>query len=164
MGELFSLAGQYQQVYDMLTDPDTDEQIIKDTLESIMGEIEVNASQLVPVIDKLDAEIEICEKQEAEWKARKIIRKNSLDRLKKMIVTVMDEIGAKELNAGDVTLKVQNAGGQLGIDFVEGVTVPERFTKLTIETDKSLVRKALDDGEKLDFAHFAPRGRVLKIK
>lgn len=164
MGELFSLAGQYQQVYDLMTDPDTDEQIVKDTLESIMGEIEVNASRLAPVLNRLDAEIDICKKQEADWKAKRQIRENSLARLKSLIVTVMDKIGAKEINAGDVTFKVQNAGGQLGIDFVEGVTVPERFTKLTIETDKGLVRKALDAGEELEFAHFTPRGRVLKIK
>lgn len=164
MNELFNLVGQYREVYDMLTDPEIDEQIVKDTLEGIMGEIEVNAAQLVPIINKLDMEIDTCKKQADEWTARKRIRENSLARLKQMIVTVMDAAGIKELAAGDVTFKTQNAGGQLAIDFVDGVTVPEKYTKLTIETDKALVRKALDAGEELDFAHFAPRGRILKIK
>lgn len=164
MNELFDLVGQYREVYDMLTDPEVDEQIVKDTLEGIIGEIEGNAAQLVPIINKLDMEIDTCKKQADEWMARKRIRENSLARLKQMIVTVMDATGIKELAAGDVTFKTQNAGGQLGIDFVDGVTVPEKFTKLTIETDKALVRKALDAGEELDFAHFAPRGRILKIK
>ena len=59
---------------------------------------------------------------------------------------------------------VQNVGGQLAIEYVDGVTVPERFTKITIETDNQLVRKALDAGEELDFARFAPRGRTLKVR
>lgn len=164
MNELFNLIGQYQQVYDYLTDPDTDEQVVNDTLEGLMGEIEVNASQLVPMLNRLDMEIEACKKQVSEWTARKKVRENAQVRLKNMIMVAMDALGVKELEAGDVKFKLQNVGGQLAIEYVDGVTVPEKYTKLTIETDNSLVRAALDAGEELSFAHFAPRGRTLKIK
>ena len=164
MSELFNLVGQYQQVYDMMTDPDIDQQIATDTLEGLMGEIEVNAAQFVPILERLDMEIDACKKHENEWNARRKARENAQKRLKGMIVAAMDGLGVKTLQAGDVTLNVQNAGGPLGIEYVDGVTVPEKYTKLTIETDNKLVREALDNGEKLPFAHFAPRGRVLKIK
>lgn len=164
MNELYNLVGQYQQVYDMLSDPEIDEQTVTDTLEAIKGEIEVNAAQVVTLMQRLEDEAAACKKHEDEWKARRKARENGRARLKDMVMAVMDAIGTKELDAGAVTFKLQNAGGQLAIEYVDGVTVPERFTKLTIETDGALVRKALDDGEKLDFAHFAPRGRVLKIK
>lgn len=164
MSELFNLVGQYQQAYDILTDPDIDEQIIKDTLEGLMGEIEVTAAQLVPIIDRLDMEIDACKKHADEWTARKKVRENSRKRIRDMIMAAMDALGVKEMEAGDVTFKVQNAGGQLAIEYVDGVTVPEKYTKLTIETDNKLVREALDAGEELPFAHFAPRGRTLKIK
>ena len=129
-----------------------------------MGEIEVTAAQLVPMMGKLDMEISACEKMEKEWTARKNVRKNLKKRLTSLIIASIDTLGVKELAAGDVTFKVQNAGGQLGIEYVDGVTVPEKYTKLTIETDNALVREALDRGEELPFAHFAPRSRVLKIK
>lgn len=164
MSELFSLVGQYQQVYDMITDPDVDEQIVKDTLEGLMGEIEGNAAQLVPILNRLDMEIDTCKKHAAEWTARKKVRENAHARLKGMIMAAMDALGITELQAGDVKFKVQNVGGQLAIEYVDGVTVPEKYTKLTIETDNALVRAALDKGEELDFAHFAPRGRTLRIK
>lgn len=164
MSTLFDLVGQYQQAYDILTDPENDEQIVKDTLEGLMGEIEVKAAQLVPFLNRLDMEIEACKKQADEWTQRKRVRENTRKRLKAMIIAAMDSLGQKELDAGDVSFKVQNAGGQLAIEYVDGVTVPEKYTKLTIETDNELVRKALDAGEELPFAHFAPRGKVLKIK
>lgn len=164
MQELFDLVGQYQQVYDMITDPDIDEQTVKDTLEGLTGEIEYHAAQLVPMLNKLDMEIDACKKQEAEWNARRKIRENARTRLKAMIMAAMDALGVKELDAGDVTFKTQNVGGQLAIEYVDGVTVPEKYTKITIETDNKLVREALDAGEELPFAHFAPRGRTLKIK
>lgn len=164
MSELFNLVGQYQQVYDLLTDPEVDQQVVQDTLEGLMGEIECNAAQLVPVMSRLDMEIEACKKQAAEWAARKKVRENALARIKAMIVTTMDALNKKSIQAGDVTLNVQNAGGPLSIKYVDGVTVPEKYTKLTIETDGELVRKALDAGEELPFAHFAPRARILRIK
>ena len=164
MNELFNLIGQYQQVYDYLTDPETDEQVVNDTLEGLMGEIEGNAAQLVPMLNRLDMEIEACKKHADDWATRKNVRENAQKRLKGMIIGAMDALGVKELDAGDVKFKVQNVGGQLGIEYVNGVKVPEKYTKLTIETDNSLVRAALDAGEELPFAHFAPRGRRLAIK
>lgn len=164
MNELFDLVGQYKQVYEMMTDPDIDEQTVNDTLESIMGEIEVNASNMVPILDRLDMEIDACKKHEQEWHARRKRREEWQKRFKAMIMSAMDELGKTKLQAGDVTFNLQNVGGQLAIEYVDGVTVPERFTKITIETDNQLVRKALDAGEKLDFARFAPRGRTLKVR
>ena len=164
MSELFNLVGQYQQVYDMITDPEIDPQVVTDTLEGLMGEIEYNAAQLVPMLNRLDMEIEACKKQAAEWAARKKVRENAQARIKSMIIAAMDGLNKKTIQAGDVTFNVHNAGGQLAIEYVDGVTVPEKYTKLTIETDNKLVREALDNGEKLPFAHFAPRGRVLAIK
>ena len=164
MSEIFKLIGQYNEVYDMMTDPEIDEQTVNDTLEAIMGEIEVSAAQLATIRDRLDMEIDTCKKHKDEWAAREKIRKNARDRLNGMIMAAMDGLGKKELEAGDVRFAIQNVGGQLAIEYVDGVTVPEKYTKLTIETDNQLVRKALDAGEELPFAHFAPRGRTLKLK
>lgn len=164
MNELFNIVGQYQQAYDILTDSDADEQIVHDTLEGLMGEIEVTAAQLVPMLERLDMEIDACKKHEQEWNARRKVRENGQKRLKAMIMSAMDVLGVTELEAGDVKFKIQKVGGKLAIEYVDGVTVPEKYTKLTIETDNELVRKALDAGEELPFAHFAPRGRTLRVK
>lgn len=164
MNELFNLVGQYNQVYEMLTDPDVDIQTVQDTLEAILGEIEANAAQIVPILERLDMEIDACKKHEAEWNKRRKVRENNYKWLKAQIIGAMDAIGQKTIQAGDVTFNIQNVGGKQAIEYVDGVTVPEKYTKLTIETDNDLVRKALDAGEELNFAHFAPRGRTLRIK
>ena len=165
MSELFNLVGQYREVYEMLTDPEIDEQTVIDTLEGLTGEIEIHAEGfLVPALQRLDMEIDTCKKQKDEWAAAEKVRRNRRDRLKEMIKVAMMAIDKTEISAGDVTFKLQNAGGQLPLIVDENATVPERFTKITIENDNSLIRKALEDGEELDFAHFGERGKVLKIK
>lgn len=164
MNELFSLVGEYKEVYDMLTDPEMDEEVVEDTLEGIMGEIEVKAEGFVSIINRIDMEIDACKKQKEEWAAAEKVRKNRKAKFIDIIKTTMVMLDKKEIQAGDVTLKLQNAGGQLPLKIDENAVVPERFTKITIENDNELIRKALNDGEKLDFAHFGERGKILKIK
>jgi len=165
LDSLFGLVGEYKELYAMLTDADeNDQQIVEDTLEGVTGAIEVKAQGYVAVMNQLDMEIEACKKQKAEWDARLKIRQNAKDRLKKRLIDGMTMLGKNELQAGDVTLKVSNAGGVLPLVFDESKTVPERFTKITIETDNKLVRDALDAGEELDFVHYGERGKVLKVK
>ena len=148
----------------MLTDPEIDEEVVKDTLEGLMGEIEIHSEGFVTMIHRLDMELDVCKKNKDEWAAAEKVRKNGKTRIMDMIKYAMTSLGITELKAGDETIKIQNAGGQLPVIVDENATVPERFTKLTIENDNALIRKALEDGEKLDFAHFGERSKVLKIK
>lgn len=164
MNELFKVVGQYMQVYDMLTDPDIDDEVVNDTLEGLMGEIEVHAAGLVPVMERLDMEIDACKKHKEEWANAEKVRKARKDRLKEMIRNAMVALDKNEIQAGDITFKIQNAGGKLPLIVDENATVPERFTKITIENDNDLIRKALESGEELDFARFGERSKILKIK
>ena len=164
MNEIFNLVGEYKEVYDMLTDPEMDEETVNGTLEAIMGEIEVKAAGLIPIFDRLDMEIDACKKHKEEWAQAEKVRKNRRDRLWNMVKDAIVALGKDDLEAGDVTLHIQNAGGQLPLIVDDNATVPERFTKLTIENDNTLIRKALDNGEKLDFARFGERSKVMKMK
>ncbi len=164
MNELFSLTNQYKEVYEMLTDPEVDDEVVNDTLEGLMGEIEVHAASFVPMLERLDMEIDACKKNRDEWSNALNVRKNRKERFSNMIKTAMTSLGITEIDAGDVKFKLQNAGGQLPLIVDENATVPERFTKLTIENDNALIRKALENGEKLDFARFGERSKTLKIK
>lgn len=162
---LFGLVGEYRELYEMLIDADESEkEVIEDTLEAVTGAIEVKGAGYVSVLNQLDMEIEACKKQKAEWDARLKARENAQKRLKQHLLDGLLLIGKNEIKAGDVTIKVQNAGGKLPIVFDSEKKVPEKFTKITIETDNNLVRAALEAGEKLDFAHFGERTKILKIR
>ena len=161
---LFDLTGEYMRAMEVLTDPDIEEEVVADTLEGIMGAIEVKSEGYVAIINRLDMELEACKKQEAEWKARKQIRENAIKRLKKALCETMTALDKTEIAAGAVTIKLANNGGQVPIIYDEEKEVPDRFKKIIYETDGGLVRKALEAGEILDFAHFGERGKHIKIK
>ena len=162
MNELFNLVGQIKEVYEMMTDPDIDEQVVNDTLEGLMGELSVHAAGIVQLRDRLDMEMEACKKQKDEWAVAEKIRKNRKARLDELVKVTMAQLGVDEIEAGDVLLTLKNAGGKLPL-IIDG-TVPEKYTKITIENDNELIRKALDAGEELDFAHYGPRSKSIKTK
>lgn len=161
---LFDLTGEYLQALDVLTDPEIDEQVVSDTLEGLLGAIEVKSEGYIAVLNRLDMELTACKKHEQEWKARKQIRENAIKRLKKALTDTMVAIDKTEIAAGDVKIKLVNNGGLLPLIVDEDAEIPDRFKKIIYETDNSLIRKALDSGEDLPFARYGERGKGIRIK
>ena len=42
--------------------------------------------------------------------------------------------------------------------------LPQEFQKVTIEANNEAIRKALDEGQELEFAQYGERGESLRIK
>lgn len=161
---LFDLTGEYLQALDVLTDPEIDEQVVSDTLEGLLGAIEVKSEGYIAVLNRLDMELTACKKHEQEWKVRKQIRENAIKRLKKALTDTMVAIDKTEIAAGDVKIKLVNNGGLLPLIVDEDAEIPDRFKKIIYETDNTLIRKALDSGEELPFARYGERGKGIRIK
>ena len=160
MATIQSLTGDYLMLLEAAKDAD-DEQAFKDTLEGIQGEIGVK-------IDGYAAVMKSLEYKEGLYRDEAKRLKNAADRYKKRretmmarIKAAMEEMGVTEIEGEYNKAKIVNNGGVLPLK-VDG-DVPESFTKITIEPDNDLIRKALDEGQQLDFAHFEERGTHLKI-
>lgn len=173
MATLYELTTDFKRLYDMASDPEIDPEVLMDTLAGLEGDLEVKAESYVYVIKDLEAAEKVFKAKKqafldaaAEWDAKaKACANNSTkvkDRMKEaMVATGHDDKDG--LQAGDFTLKVVGCGGKQALT-VDKDTVPERFLKIVYEVDNDLIRKALEDGEVLDFAHLEPRGTRLSIK
>lgn len=63
--------------------------------------------------------------------------------------------------------RFRRTGGKAPLIINEGVlalSVPERFQLVDFDFDKAEIRKALEDGEELDFARLGERGESLRLK
>lgn len=161
MGTLYDLTGEFISLYELATSED-DEQAFLDTLEALQGELEIKASGYVKVIKSLEMEADECAKVLEAFKRKKEMRVNNAKRMKDALINAMDAAGVDQLPAGYYTLKIAKNGGLQPLK-IDG-EVPDNFTKIKIEPDNDLIRKALNDGEELEFAHLEPRGRHLNIK
>ena len=163
MGTLFNLVGEFETLYALATSEDSeDEQIFQDTLEALRGELEVKAGGYVHVIKQLEMESNECDKVIESFRQKKNTRANNIKRMKDALINAMDAAGVDSIPAGEYTLKIAKNGGLQPLK-IDG-EVPDNFKKVIYEDDKDLIRKALNDGEELSFAHLEERGRHLNIK
>ena len=164
MSNLFNIVGEFQQLYDMATsEEEQSEQVFIDTLDSLKGELTEKAAGYVAVMNRLDMEMKKAEEIEKRYKAIKESRKNAIQRMKDACMWACNELGVTEIDAGDMTIKVKNNGGQLPLIIEEGKEIPQNLCKVTIEPDKDKIREFLKDNS-ASWAHIEPRGRHLTIK
>ena len=162
MSTLFELTNEFSELYSMLTDPEADLQCVNDTLDAVKGEIEIKASGYVAVLQQMEMEQQKADELAKAFKAKADIRKNSIKRLKDAMKWAMLEMKTDKIDAGDFTIKLQKNGGKQPLQIIG--EVPDNFKRIIYEDDTELIRKHLEDGEKLDFAYLEERGSHVVIK
>ena len=165
MNTLYELTNDYKSLLDLAGSMDADElETFNDTLEAVLGEIEVKADGYAVVLAEIEGRINTVNREigrlEAIESALSNTRRRMIDRLK----TAMEDIGKKEIKTDLHRFKIVGNGGKQPLDINEGC-VPEEYTKTEIKQvpDKDKIRKALESGECLTFAHLEDRGTHLKI-
>lgn len=166
MGEsLFDLVGEYKELYAMLTDTDEDDkELVETSLETVQFEIEKKAEGYLAILERLDMEEAAAEKQKEYWTKVVNARKNGKKWMKQHIADAMMMMGVDEIQAGGKKFKLQPNGGVLPLQFVPNKEVPQNYMKITYEKDNDKIRKALESGEKLDFAYLGQRGKSVRVK
>ena len=165
MNTLYDLTQDYKNLLDLAGSMDADElETFNDTLEAVLGEIEVKADGYAVVLAEIEGRINTVNREigrlEAIESALSNTRRRMIDRLK----TAMEDIGKKEIKTDLHRFKIVGNGGKQPLDINEGC-VPEEYMKTEVKQvpDKDKIRKALESGECLTFAHLEDRGTHLKI-
>ena len=164
MSTLFEIVGDFQTLYAMATEPDTDPEAFEGSLEALTAELEVKGTGYVQVIKQLEMEQAQAEEISKKFKDKADVRKHNIERMKERLLVAMNTIGKDKIEAGDWTIKVQNNGGQAPI-VIDG-DVPDNMTKVVIEPDKTKIRDYLmeQEDQKCDWAHIGERGKHIVIK
>lgn len=165
MATLFEITNEFQALYEFATTAELgelDEQAYADTLNGLIGELEIKSAGYVAVINQLDMEQKKAEELAKAFKEKADVRKNNIKRLKDALKWAMINTGQKEITAGDFTIKLQNNGGKAPLKITGAV--PDNFKRIIYEDDTELIRKRLEEGEELDFAHLEERGKHIVIK
>ena len=162
MSTLFELTDEFQWLHEMAADPEVDPDVFSDTLEALTGELEVKGRGYVSVIKQLEMEAKQAKEISQQFADKQKVRENHIKQMKEALLYAMTKIGTDQIEAGEWTIKVQKNGG-LQPMVIDG-EVPENFKRITIDDDKEKIRKALESGEKLDFARLEERGKHISIK
>jgi len=161
MGTLFDITEDFRSLYELATDPECDEQVFLDTLEGLIGELEIKSCGYANVIKQLDMEAKQAKEVSQMFADKAKVRENHIKRMKEALKVAMETAGTDEIAAGTFTIKLQKNGGLQPLKITG--EVPENMTKVIVEPDTERIREYLKDNE-CEWAHLEERGKHVVIK
>ena len=161
MGTLFDITEDFRSLYELATDPECDEQVFQDTLDGLMGELEVKSCGYTQVIKQLDMEAKQAKEVSQMFADKAKVRENHIKRMKEALKMAMETAGTDQIAAGAFTIKLQKNGGLQPLKITG--EVPDNMTKVIVEPDADRIREFLKDNE-CEWAHLEERGKHIVIK
>ncbi|MBQ6578996.1 MAG: siphovirus Gp157 family protein [Bacteroidales bacterium] len=136
MASLYELTGQMRTLMDMASDPDVDEQVLADTMESLDFEIEEKADGYAKIIQSLKAQVEGLKGEIERLQSRKRTIENNIDGMKRNLEDSMRAIGKLKFKTDLFSFGIQK--NPMTVEIVG--EVPKKFL---IEQEPKVDKKAL---------------------
>lgn len=164
---LFELTGEYLNLLELAEDPDTDPEVLADTMEGISGEIEDKADSYAYVINTINGDIDVVDAEIKRLQARKKTLSNNAESIKKNLYAAMITLDMRKLKTAKHTFSIAKNGGKIPVVINEGVSakeIPEAYRTVKYDFNKDAIREALEKGAFIPFAELGERGESLRIK
>lgn len=142
---LYEMTVAANQLYDLLTSGEIDEQTFNDTLES-MG-TEEKLESYCKVIRQLEADAEMLATEKARIEKKKASVDNSINRMKKAVMEFMKAQGSTKSSAGTFTVALSTSKATKIID--ESKVPKKYFIKQEPKIDKKTILELLKSGAKI---------------
>ena len=162
---LYELTEQWDAVFNMMEDGETDEQVILDTLEAIEGEIEYKADNYARIIRNLQANVSALKAEEERLFQRRKSAENHIQRLKDTLQANLEFIGKTKFKTDLFSFSVAKNGGKQPLSITDNLDeIPGKYLiPQPPKVNNDAVRELLKDKE-VDWAHLEPYGRHLNIR
>lgn len=161
MQTLYEIAQDYLKLLEMAEE--VDEEVFKDTLEGIEGELEIKADNYAKVIVELENRADGLDKQIDRLTERKKAIKNNIGRIKETLQGAMIATGKTKFKTELFNFGIQKNPPKLVLDKgLEDIPMDYYIFQDPI-ADKEKIKQELKEGKELDFAHLE-QGESLRIR
>ena len=166
MATLYELTGQYQMLLALMEDPDTDPQIIENSLEAISGEIEVKADGYARVMAELEARKAAVKAEKDRLAALESSLGKNIDRMKESLKTSMIATGKTKFKTDLFSFSVVKNPPKVVIDDPD--LIPKYYLiQVDPKIDTAAIKDLLKNGDpnhELDGAAHLEQGESLRIR
>ena len=143
---LYEMTVAANQLYDLLTSGEIDEQTFNDTLQA-MG-TEEKLESYCKVIRQLEADAEMLKSEKERIENKKKTVDNSIGRMKKAVMEYMKASGSTKSTAGTFTVSLSTSKA---VNILDESKVPVRFlVEQAPKIDKSAIRQELMSGAEIE--------------
>jgi hypothetical protein len=162
---LYVLAGEYRAAAEQLQDMDLPEEAVRDTLESISGDLEAKSINVASFVRNLEASAEQIKEAESAMAARRKAIEKRAASVRQYLLDNMLACGIKEIACPYFKLNVRENPASVVIN--EPALIPVEYMTDPAPPppapDKKLIAQAIKDGFDVPGAHLT-RSKRLDIK
>lgn len=159
MATLYDISKQWLVFLEAYAAGEIPEEAVNDTLESIEGEFEAKAENIAKIIANSKGDILGIEAEIERLQKMKESIENQNNRLKNYLYTAMKETGKIKFKTGLFSFSICKNGGLQPLEITGDV--PTEYCDLVPNSTR--IRRALIEGENIDFAILKDRGEHLRI-
>lgn len=149
---LYEMTEDYKYLLSLAEDPDTDPEVLADTLEAMDGEIEYKADGYAKVIRQLEYDSAALDSEMKRIRNRKTSLDRNIIRMKQALKDSMEAIGKTKFKTELFSFGIQKNKASVVID--DWKLLPPDFLKVQDPVpDKTAIYECLRDGFELNGAH-----------
>lgn len=123
---------------------------IKHYLNGISGEFDQKVENITYVIKNNEADIDALKKEEKRLADKRRVLENKNKYLKEYMFENMQFLGKSKIKAGTFDLRIQK--NPKSVNILNADLISEDYLKIKKDIDKSKIKKALEEGLKIDGA------------
>lgn len=156
MPSLYELSAQAEQLLDLLTDEEIDEQTFNDTLEA-MGAVD-KVENVCKVVNCLSADSQMFKNEIQRCQKRKKTIDNNIDRLKKSLDNFLTASGQEQLKAGVFTVSKRKS---TAVHIIDEDKLPDEFlVAQKPKADLTAIKTAIKEGKVVPGAEIEERENI----
>lgn len=148
---LYELTEEFLNLLSMAEDPDVDPQAFKDTLEGLEYEVELKADAYAKIIRQVEGNIATVDAEINRLQGFKKLLEGNVDTMKGNLENTMKVTGKTKFKTDLFSFRIQKNPASVVIDNEDDV--PPEYLKITPTVNKTAIKKAIESGEDIPYAH-----------
>lgn len=151
MATLYELTDEYRQLMEMMEDESIDQEVLRDTLEGLDGELEIKAENYAKVIAELGGKVDVLDREIERLKGKKEVIGNNIKRIKQQLEKSMIDTGKRKFKTDLFSFGIQKNPPTVVVDQKD--KIPEEYWIVQEpKLDKTALKKWLKDNAE-EYAH-----------
>lgn len=163
--KLFDLAAEYREAADTLADLDLPEDVVRDTLESISGDLTTKAQNVALLITDWKGSLATIKAYEESVASRRKALETRVKSIERFLLDAMTLANVQKIDGPRITVRVQ--ANPTSVEILDPAEIPPSFMRVIPqpppEIDKRSIKEALEGGHDVPGARLM-RGFHLRIK
>ena len=156
---LYHMTEEYRQALQELSDADLPDEVVRDTLEALEGELIQKGQAVAAFVLNLEAEVDAVKAVEKRISERRKALERRAESMREYLRSNMEKAGISEIKAGDGSFTAKLAKGRPSVVIDDESLIPDdsEFVRWLRCVSKTAIGEALKSGQEVPGAHIEIR-------